>query len=378
MIKTHGLVIVLSMALLPLLGGCGNTSEDSAIDPDEAFLSEVQERASDLTTASSTAGAISAGNGLPIIEFETQRFEMGVIANNELAHREMKVYNRGTAPLRITRVTTSCGCTTGKMRNSVIPPGGTGILEITVDPARIPGFYAVKTLTLYNDDPKNPIPTLQVVTHVEPETEIIPSRIELGDLAHGTGAEAVVHIRQLQEKPMKFSTVTLRQRTPYIEAKLEEVPEDEWQVAGKREYRIRATLSSDAPPGVYNDVIYVHTDLSRQPQIPIPFTASVTGVYRIQPKRLSLRDVKPGETYEGVLSIISDKPIEILEFTHANENIQVERRAGSKPNTYIFDLIVPEQPNGRLQRDTWTMKIRADGEEFTETVDVSVVMSRSL
>ncbi len=152
--------LVLMFGAVAFLGGCGSeeASEDPSVDPEEAFLEEVRTEIASELKSSSEAGVIQDGKELPKIEVESDRFEMGVIANDKIAHAEMKVYNRGTVPLRISKVSTSCGCTTGNMRNDVIPPGETGYLEIHVDPAKIPGYFAAKTLTLFSNDPLNSQP----------------------------------------------------------------------------------------------------------------------------------------------------------------------------------------------------------------------------
>ena len=325
---------------------------------------------------SSEAGIIENGIKFPIIELEMLTFEMGVIANDKVAHAEMKVYNRGTAPLRINKVTTSCGCTTGNMRNDVIPPGETGILEIHVDPARIPGYFAAKTLTLFNSDPAKPTAKVRVTTHIEPEAEFSPKEFQLGDVAQGEGAEGAIHARQLQEETMEFLEVAVRQDSPYITAEFEALPEEDWQVPGKAEYTIRAKLSPDAPAGRYNELIYLKTNINRQRRITLPFKAVIQGIYSFNPTRVSLRNVIYGQDYVSVLSISSKKELEILEVSNSNENVQVSHRPGNRPNTHVFDVVIPEPTDSRLQRDTWTLSLKADGEEFTENIDVALVAAR--
>ena len=375
-VRYLGLAIM--FGAVALLGGCGSeeASEDASVDREAAFLEEVRTDIVNKVTNSSEHGVIEGGTELPKIELETSSFEMGVIANDKIAHAEMKIYNRGTAPLRISKVNTSCGCTKGNMRNDVIPPGGTGILEIQVDPARIPGYFASKTLTLFTNDPSNGTMTISVLTHVEPEAEFDPETFELGDMPQGVGAKGVIHVRQLQEADMELKSVSPRQESPYLIAKLEELPEKEWKVAGKREYLIHAELTADAPAGRYNETLYLRTNLKRQPTISLRFKAVVHGIYSFNPTRVSLRHVKSGQTYEAVLTLVSEKPLEVVGVRNLNKSLQVTHRPGAKPNTYLFDVLVPEFPDSRLQRDTWTIELEADGEKFTENIPISLVLAR--
>lgn len=370
--------LVLMFGAVVLLGGCGSeeASEDTLVDPEAAFLEEVRTNIVNKVANSSEAGAIEGGTELPKIEVETNHFEMGVIANDKVAYAEMKIYNRGTAPLRITQVKTSCGCTTGSMRNDVIPPGETGYLEIKVDPARIPGYFASKTLTVLSNDPSNGAVAITVATHVEPEAEFEPQTFELGEMPQGVGAKGVIHVRQLQEAEMELISVAPRQESPYLIAKLEEIPKEEWKVPGKREYLVHAELTPDAPAGAYNETFYLRTNLKRQPTISLRFKAVIHGIYSFKPTRVSLRNIARGRTYEAVLSLHSAKPLEVIGVQNINDNVQVTHRPGVKANTYVFDIVVPESSDSRLQRDTWTIELKADGKEFTESIPISLVLAR--
>ena len=97
-VRYLGLVLMFGAAAL--LGGCGSEDapEDASVDSEEAFLEEVRTEIVNEVANSSEAGMIEVGKGLPRIELETQNFEMGVIANDRIAHAERKSYNRGTAP----------------------------------------------------------------------------------------------------------------------------------------------------------------------------------------------------------------------------------------------------------------------------------------
>ncbi len=393
--KIRFLVVAAAITGLAFLGGCGGgePSEDASVGAAEAETVALGGAAAGAGLPAEDAGEdglfggrviaeVTSGGSdqpkgdQPKIELETEIFEMGVVANDKVTHAEMKVYNRGTAPLRITQVKTSCGCTTGKMRDEVIAPGETGILEIQVDPAKIPAYFAQKTLTLSSNDPANPKIKVQVATHVEPEAEFTPMTFELGEVARGEGAEAVIHARQLQDETMLLENVTVRRVSPYITAELEPVPEEKWRVAGKAEYTIRAKLSPEAPPGRYNNYIQVTTNIKRQPKIGLSFRAVIPSVYTIAPARVMLRNAVYGQDYKGVLSVSSEKEFEILDFSNSNESVEVSHRLSDRSNAYVFDIVIDESNGSRLQRDKWTLKLRVDGEEFTENINVSLGMAR--
>ncbi|WP_455641047.1 DUF1573 domain-containing protein [Parabacteroides sp.] len=60
------------------------------------------------------------------------------------------IKNTGDAPLVVTRVIASCGCTTPEWTKEPIAPGQTGNIKITYDPKGRPGTFA-KTISVYSN-----------------------------------------------------------------------------------------------------------------------------------------------------------------------------------------------------------------------------------
>ena len=61
-----------------------------------------------------------------------------------------KIKNTGEAPLVLTRVIASCGCTTPEWTKEPIAPGKTGDIKITYNPKDRPGPF-VKTISVYSN-----------------------------------------------------------------------------------------------------------------------------------------------------------------------------------------------------------------------------------
>ena len=60
------------------------------------------------------------------------------------------IKNTGDAPLVITRVVASCGCTTPQFSKEPIAPGQTSKIDVTYNPAGRPGQF-VKTIAVYSN-----------------------------------------------------------------------------------------------------------------------------------------------------------------------------------------------------------------------------------
>lgn len=71
-----------------------------------------------------------------VLQFAVTRVDFGPITGLVPVSRRLSVRNPGTEPVEISRVKTSCDCTSATLSPLKIAPGETGELVITVDPAR--------------------------------------------------------------------------------------------------------------------------------------------------------------------------------------------------------------------------------------------------
>ena len=90
------------------------------------------------------------------IEFKTDVIDYGEIAKGANGVRQFEFTNTGEAPLIISRVQSSCGCTIPKKPEGPIDPGATGVIEVKYDTKRIGPFR--KTISVYSNASDMPTP----------------------------------------------------------------------------------------------------------------------------------------------------------------------------------------------------------------------------
>lgn len=313
---------------------------------------------------------------IPKLEVETDAYDIGLIANEGLASGEVKVYNRGEAPLVISKVTTSCQCTLGTMRDNVIPPGGESVLQVTVNPMRIRGFASMKLLTIFSNDPNNQNQKVTVKARVEPEYELDPPEMDFGVVSRGEAKTFEVTLRQLKTDSLTVTDGEIVQNERTFGFAFEEKPESQWASPDNPEYRITGQILPGSPSGSWASQLRLTTNLKRFREIRIPMEVTVEGLYTFDPPVVTVRNAEVGQAYTGVMTIRGRVPFEVLGVTGANEQLSVSYRAGEKPGTVAFDLTLSEGPEeGNLLRDVWEVKIRAQDQEFTESVRVLVVLA---
>ena len=94
------------------------------------------------------------------IKFKTESVDYGSIEKGSTGLRIFIFENNGDAPLIITNVKSSCGCTIPKKPEAPIPPGQKGEIQVNYDTNRLGVFR--KTITVSTNDPNSPIIALKI------------------------------------------------------------------------------------------------------------------------------------------------------------------------------------------------------------------------
>ena len=95
--------------------------------------------------------SVSAQEKTAKIEFKTETVDYGEIAKGSDGVRVFEFTNTGNAPLIITKVSSSCGCTIPKKPEGPIQPGQTGEIQVKYDTNR-PGPIRKAITVISNAD----------------------------------------------------------------------------------------------------------------------------------------------------------------------------------------------------------------------------------
>lgn len=106
---------------------------------------------SDLVT--NPKSAQSTSDVKPEIQFEKTEFDFGKILQGEVVSYTFHFTNTGNAPLIITSVEKSCGCTTGDFPRQPVDPGQKGEIKVTYDSKGHFGFQSKTVVVNANTIP---------------------------------------------------------------------------------------------------------------------------------------------------------------------------------------------------------------------------------
>nr|WP_321235997.1 DUF1573 domain-containing protein [uncultured Psychroserpens sp.] len=92
---------------------------------------------------------IVTNDAVGVLVFETETIDYGTIQQNDNGIRTFKFKNRGRAPIVISRVKTTCGCTVPTYPKQAILPGESASIDIKYATNRLGKFS--KSITVFSN-----------------------------------------------------------------------------------------------------------------------------------------------------------------------------------------------------------------------------------
>jgi len=120
--------------------------------------------------AASGSGPARDRPSKPVVRFEKTVHDFGEIPQDRKVVYQWRYFNEGGAPLAIVSTHPSCGCTVSRVDRKEIPPGESGTLEVTFDPAGQEGSVR-RTITVVTNDPDRPNTILSIRAKVLPRAQ---------------------------------------------------------------------------------------------------------------------------------------------------------------------------------------------------------------
>ena len=111
----------------------------------------------DLVNNPVSADGINKGANVPVIQFEKTEHDFGKILQGEQVSYTFKFKNVGDAPLLITSIEKTCGCTSPEFTRTPVKPGDEGKIKITYDSKGHKGFQNKRLIVKANTNPSESI-----------------------------------------------------------------------------------------------------------------------------------------------------------------------------------------------------------------------------
>lgn len=146
---TAGLVAGLFMVF-----GCGTGSgdKDERIEALEKKISQLEQ--GQVTPPANAQGVAQVDpNNLAAFEFENVEYDFGTINEGVVVEHEFEFTNTGQAPLVISNVQASCGCTSPDWTKTPVKPGDSGFIKVVFNSTAKSGVQSPTVTIQANTSP---------------------------------------------------------------------------------------------------------------------------------------------------------------------------------------------------------------------------------
>jgi hypothetical protein len=242
--------------------------------------------------AGSLAAALGLGIGLcaasasaaPRLSVATSRKDIGDLIAGDTAEVEFPLTNTGTEPLKIEKVSTSCGCTTTTYPE-ILQPGERGVLQAKLVSASIWNGPIEKQITLTTNDPEQPEVTLQLAAQMRPLFNFSPSNPYALPYRPGEVIRQVFVITAA-DPATRLTAVTSNE----ADAQGRLLP----QTSGDGTWRVEVTVQPPAAGGDFTTAVLLQTTHPKVPVIPLLVTGMSRDAITASPRMLYLGTVGTG------------------------------------------------------------------------------------
>lgn len=241
--------------------------------------------------AAKGAAAKAAVVTAPKIEVVPETKDVGTIAKGQVIDATFVIKNNGGSDLIVSDARPSCGCTVASF-DKVIKPGGEGKVVSSVDTKTFSGPIS-KSILLVSNDPDRPQMNLFVKANVKPFVDVLPQPFVRFSVIKGDGAGQDV-ILLSDEKTFKPTVAETSQ--PYVKAEI--LPAgDKDKIPGRagEQYRLRISVTGDAPDGLLNAPLRINTGVAQQPTLEIPVSGIVRPRVSVTPVMVNFGNFTAGK-----------------------------------------------------------------------------------
>jgi hypothetical protein len=241
------------------------------------------------------AGAAYAG---PKISSPEPIYDFGELSNTEVVPHDFVIKNSGDAPLIISDVKTSCGCTVATMDKKTLNPGEETVVSATL---KLSGEGPrTKDISVMSNDPDSPTYILKFTGSAVAAIKYEPNTLDFGQVLDDEPKELKLKIFSALDG-LTFNITDLSLNQDFLEASYETLEEG-------KSYEITVKNAGPFPNGRLTAMLTITTDNEKAKEFRVYVTGNVLGDYWIQPDILRLRyDATPGKVMDGFLRVSPGK-----------------------------------------------------------------------
>jgi hypothetical protein len=160
----------------------------------------------------------------------------------------------------------------------IVPPGGEGAIEVSLDTASFQG-RKTKTVLVSTNDEEHPVGEFTLTGHVTPRVVADPPVLYLGRIRPGAGATGEIRILSMSGEPIEVASAA-------AENLALEVAVEGPSSAGNREHRVIVRVPPETLSGRFSGTLRIKTTKPEPLELDVPVLGSVEGDRLVQPSQV--------------------------------------------------------------------------------------------
>lgn len=201
----------------------------------------------------------------PRLQAEAPQFNFGRVAEGSKTEHTFRFQNTGDAPLIISKVRSSCGCTAALLSAENLAPGEWGELKTTFNSKGFQGTVT-KTVYVYSNDPDHPQTKFRLQGEVQKELMVTPRRLQFSAGKDTPPFTAAINLRNDGTTQLFLSD--LKTTSKELQADLSST-----QLAPGESAQIAIRLTPNKDKSRFAGYVTLRTSSPRTPMLRIPVTA---------------------------------------------------------------------------------------------------------
>jgi hypothetical protein len=254
--------------------------------------------------------------GQPNIKLSQDSWNFGEVWHGAQPQLKLVISNTGTAPLRLTEVRSTCGCTVAQPDHMVIAPGDTTNVPVRFDTNGKQGNTGSKVI-IKSNDPDQPEIRFEIDGFVKRAIIREPiGGLVIRSLDPSAGQTGAVTLRNQMSEPMELKI--LSNTIPGLQVEIKEVSKG-------LEYEIVGTTTKEMPYGTTRGQVLLSTGLSREPQLSLGTQVRILRRVEVVPPVLYLRlgNDTPSERTVLIQNYGPDRNFRVTEATCNDPRVQI-------------------------------------------------------
>jgi Protein of unknown function (DUF1573)/HYDIN/CFA65/VesB-like, Ig-like domain len=271
-----------------------------------------------LASAQGDKKAEPSGGPSPKAVIEQAVVDVGTVAKGDKITQDFVISNQGNAPLEITDVKPTCGCTVASYDHT-IAPGASGKVHAVVDTTNFSGPVA-KAIAVYTNDPANARLELTIRAKIQPYLMIQPgfARFTLPQGSDPGVVENIIFTPTFDN----LEITKVDSPYPFLKAEYRLATGDEPRESGVgKQWVLTLTLDySKAPVGTIADYVTIHTNHPQQPIAKLPISGFVRPMIAVTPPAADFGEIDVSKQQEARM-IIRSFAAEDVDVTSAETDV---------------------------------------------------------